>query len=367
MNEHRVIVLFGGDGSEHRVSVASAQNVATHLADARLWYWTTDGPVLEVSSVELFSFERPFENDFSPASKIDWSGISQALRDDAAGGAVFFLALHGGSGENGTIQAELESLGHAFTGSGSAASRLAFDKVRARDVVAARDIRVADACIVDADAATHEKLAALFETHGKVIVKPIADGSSHGVRIVENERELDAAIVAVRRSGGAAHLAEAFIVGRELTVGVVEHRDEDERTPLPCSEVKLDPGRSFDYEGKYLGKGTVELTPAPVSDDVAAAAQHVAMTAHQAVGCAGYSRTDVIIEETENENGLVFLEINTLPGLTAASFIPQQLEAAGTTMKEFLESQLELARKPPFGGEVSPQAPSPEASTRRHR
>ena len=302
--------------------------------------------MLEVSAEELLAFERPFENDFSPASTIEWPGISQALRDGSAGGSVFFLALHGGSGENGAIQGELESLGHAFTGSGSEASRLAFDKVRARDVVAAEDIRVADACVVDADAATHEKLAALFETHGKVVVKPISDGSSHGVRIVDNERELDAAIVAVRRSGGVAHLAEAFIAGRELTVGVVEHRDEDERTPLPCSEVKLDPGRSFDYEGKYLGKGSVELTPAPVSDDVARAAQQVAMTAHQTVGCAGYSRTDVIIQETETENGPVFLEINTLPGLTAASFIPQQLEAAGTTMKEFLESQLALARKP---------------------
>jgi len=200
---------------------------------------------------------------------------------------------------------------------------------------------------VDADAATHEKLAVLFETHGKVVVKPIEDGSSHGVRIVESERELDAAIVAIRQSGGVTHLAEAFIVGRELTVGVVEHGDEDERIPLPCSEVKLDPGRSFDYEGKYLGKGTVELTPAPVSDDVAAAAQHLAMTAHQAVGCAGYSRTDVIITEEDNENRPVFLEINTLPGLTAASFIPQQLEAAGTTMRDFLTAQIELARKPP--------------------
>ena len=346
VNEHRIVILFGGDGNEHSVSVASAQNVASYLPDATLWYWTLDGPVLEVSPEELLSFERPFENDFSPASKTEWSGISQALRDDSAGGSVFFLALHGGSGENGTIQAELESLGHAFTGSASEASRLAFDKVRARDVVAAQHIRVANACIVDADAATHEKLAVLFETHGKVVVKPIADGSSHGVRIVESERELDAAIVAIRQSGGVTHLAEAFIVGRELTVGVVAHRGKHERTALPCSEVKLEPGRSFDYEGKYLGKGTVELTPAPVSDDVAAAAQHVAMTAHQAVGCAGYSRTDVIIEE--NENGPVFLEINTLPGLTAASFIPQQLEAAGTTMKEFLAGQIELARKPPL-------------------
>ena len=81
------------------------------------------------------------------------------------------------------------------------------------------------------------------------------------------------------------------------------------------------------------------------------------MTAHQAVGCAGYSRTDIIIEETENENGPVFLEINTLPGLTAASFIPQQLEAAGTTMKDFLAGQIELARKPTSPGSKCPSEP----------
>ena len=301
--------------------------------------------MVEVGAEALRGFERPFENDFSPTATREWAGISQALGDESAGGAVFFLALHGGSGEDGTIQAELESLGHAFTGSGSAASRLAFDKVRARDVVAAEGVRVADACVVDGDAATHERLAALFDKHGKVVVKPIADGSSHGVRMVESERELDAAIVAIRRSGGISHLAEAFVVGRELTVGVVERRNEGELTPLPCSEVKLDPGRSFDYEGKYLGKGTVELTPAPVSDDVAEAAQRVAMTAHRVVGCAGYSRTDVIIhQDGSDEEGCVFLEINTLPGLTAASFIPQQLEAAGGTMNDFLGGQIELAR-----------------------
>ena len=126
VNEDRVVVLFGGDGNEHRVSVASAQNVASELSEAALWYWTHEGSVLEVDAGALSGFERPFENDFKPTAEREWAGISQALGDDAASGAVFFLALHGGSGEDGTIQAELESLGHAFTGSGSAASRLAF-------------------------------------------------------------------------------------------------------------------------------------------------------------------------------------------------------------------------------------------------
>ena len=191
--------------------------------------------------------------------------------------------------------------GYAFTGSGAEASCAAFDKVRAREALSARGVRVADACLVDGDSATHEKLARLFETHGKVVVKPVFDGSSHGVRFIETEKDLNEVIVDVRRQGGAEVLAEAFIAGRELTVAVCESADG--RTALPCSEVRLDEGRTFDYEGKYLGKGALELTPAPVSDDVASAAQSVALTAHEALGCYGYSRTDVIIPDRPDRSG----------------------------------------------------------------
>ena len=95
MSEHRVIVVFGGDGNEHRVSVASAQNVTANLPGARLWYWSLDGPVLELSAHELSSFERPFERDFDPSSSTEWTTLSEALRDDSASGAIFLLGLHG--------------------------------------------------------------------------------------------------------------------------------------------------------------------------------------------------------------------------------------------------------------------------------
>ncbi|TDI46881.1 MAG: ATP-grasp domain-containing protein [Acidobacteria bacterium] len=338
-----VIVLFGGDGSEHRVSVASAQNVTSHLAEARLWFWTRDGAVHDVERNALLRFERPFERDFSPTPRSIWPDIGRAFEDNVARESVFFLALHGGSGENGTLQNRLETCGYAFTGSGSEASCAAFDKVRAKEALSAQGVCVADACLVDGDSATHEKLAHLFETHGKVVVKPVADGSSHGVRFIETEKDLDAVIVDIRRQGGAKVLAEAFITGRELTVAVYE--SPDGRTALPCSEVCLEEGRTFDYEGKYLGKGTLELTPAPVSDDVASAAQSVALTAHEALGCYGYSRTDIIIPggPYRADRDAVFLELNTLPGLTAASFIPQQLEAARIEMDRFLARQIELA------------------------
>ena len=110
---------------------------------------------------------------------------------------------------------------------------------------------------------------------------------------------------------------------------------------LPPSEVRLDPGRAFDYEGKYLARGTTEITPAEVPPEVTRATQELAQVAHRALGCEGYSRTDVIL----GTSGPVFLEINTLPGLTRASFLPQQLAAEGTSVVDFLRGQLDLARE----------------------
>ena len=105
--------------------------------------------------------------------------------------------------------------------------------------------------------------------------------------------------------------------------------------------MRLEEGRAFDYEGKYLGKGTREITPAEVPAAVSRAAQDLAVAAHQALGCEGYSRTDAIV----SAKGPVFLELNTLPGLTRASFLPQQLAAEGTSMLSFLEGQLAIARR----------------------
>src|SRR5258708_22501964 len=126
--------------------------------------------------------------------------------------------------------------------------------------------------------------------------------------------------------------------GVELTVGVVE---DGPLRALAGRGVGAAPGRAFDYEGKYLGKGTIEITPAEVTAEVARAAQEAAIAAHDALGCEGYSRTDVIV----SPRGPVFLEINTLPGLTRRSFIPQQLAAEGTAIKDFLRDQLALARR----------------------
>ncbi|HWS71459.1 MAG TPA: D-alanine--D-alanine ligase, partial [Thermoanaerobaculia bacterium] len=113
----------------------------------------------------------------------------------------------------------------------------------------------------------------------------------------------------------------------------------DGALPLPVIEIEVDPGFAFDYEGKYLGKGTREICPANISDQVRDAAQRMALAAHEALGCEGYSRTDLIAAA----NGVYYLETNTLPGLTKSSLVPQMLRTAGIPFRDFLDDQLTLA------------------------
>jgi D-alanine-D-alanine ligase len=167
----------------------------------------------------------------------------------------------------------------------------------------------------------------------------MANGSSVGLFIISNAMELDAAISSIQAKGIIPYLCEPFINGREITVGVWQ-RDRSELTVLPCSEVRIYQGAQFDYQGKYLGKGVEELTPAPLTEDESVACQALALRVHEILGCHGYSRTDMIL----NPDGPILLEINTLPGLTKASFIPQQLAVIGVGLREFFESQINQAQ-----------------------
>ncbi len=337
-----VVVVFGGASSERLVSVASAQNVSAHCPEASLWFLTKEGAVAPVSASALAAHQRAFETEFVPAEPPAFASLGAAL--DAQGrGRVFFLALHGGAGEDGSIAAEFERRGLAFTGSDSAASAKAFDKARAKALVGARGARLADAQLIEPSrqaAALEATLHRLLAAAPRWVLKPVADGSSFGLVHLRGAAEVANAAQTLANLN-VRYLAESFIEGRELTVGVVDEAGGP--AALPVSEVRLLPNAAFDYAGKYLGRGTEEITPAALTDAEREAAQRLAVLAHQAVGCFGYSRTDMILHR--DGRGPVFLEINTLPGLTKASFIPQQLAAAGRAFRPFLEHQVELARK----------------------
>ncbi len=335
-----LVVLFGGPSSERKVSVASAQNVASVLGQAEAWFWAPGGEVHAVDRPALLGHQRSFEVEFEPANAPSWPSLQDALDDPRSRALTFFLALHGTGGEDGTAQRLFEQRRIAFTGPGADASAKAFDKEWAKRLAAAAGVPVAESVhLPRGDQATiGSALLGFLGRHGRAVAKPVAGGSSVGLHHLGSVADAQRAASAIAASG-EEYLAEAFVSGSELTVGVVD--DERGTRALPASEVRLEQGRAFDYEGKYLGKGTREITPAEVPAEVSRAAQKVALDAHKALGCEGYSRTDVIC----SDRGPVFLEINTLPGLTRMSFIPQQLAAEGTSLKSFLAGQLTLARR----------------------
>jgi D-alanine-D-alanine ligase len=329
-----LLLLFGGRSDERHVSVASAQNVARSLAGPQLWFWAADGRVYDVAAAELLSHQRPFEADFEPSRPALWPDLEMALDTLPVEDPLFVLALHGGEGEDGTVQRMLERRGIPFTGAGSEASAAAFDKGWAKEIVAGR-LRVPQSRVAPDGAGAVRAARELFTRHEKLVLKPVAGGSSRGLFFADRSTDLER----IAKSIDVPYLVEELVAGRELTVGVVER--EGALLALPVIEIEMEPGRDFDYEGKYLGAGSREICPADIPEVLRDAAQQAALIAHEALGCAGYSRTDVIAAE----GGVTFIELNTLPGLTKASLLPQELAAAGIGFAEFLEEQIAIARR----------------------
>lgn len=333
-----VVLLFGGISDERLVSVASAQNVATLLPGAELWFESADGAVARAELSELTSHQRPFEVPFKPAAKPFAHSVEESLA--SLNGRAIFIGLHGTEGEDGSLQALFEKRKIPFTGSGSDASRVCFDKAIAKKRMADAGLKVPAGFAFrrdDKDAST--RLLNAVKEHGRIVVKPTASGSSFGLNFLFSESDCQSFLKGLPASPYEEYLAEQFLVGREMTVGVLE-RTHGPMMPLPPSEVVMQAGRNFDYQGKYLGKGSTEITPADLNQAEREACQRLALDAHKTLGCAGYSRTDMIL----TSQGPVFLETNTLPGLTRASFIPQQLQAAQIPMTAFIADQMEFAQ-----------------------
>lgn len=335
-NFNDCIILFGGTSEERLVSVASAQNLATALPEATLWFWSKTDKIHEVSHEELSLHKNAFLDGFNPDSKAKFSSLETSL--EAMKGKVIIIGLHGTEGEDGKLQALFETHQIKYTGSDSKASTLAFDKRATKKLAQTNGLSVVtDLALNDFQEAELNELQTFLNIHEKIVLKPLANGSSVGLFIISNKEELNKAIATIKVKGIIPYMAEPFITGREITVGVWQ-KNYHKTIALPCSEVRVLQGGQFDYQGKYLGKGVEELTPAPLTEEEAKACQELALKLHFMIGCKGYSRTDMIL----TDKGPVILEINTLPGLTKASFIPQQLSAIKTDLRAFFSAQILL-------------------------
>jgi D-alanine-D-alanine ligase len=325
----RITILFGGTNKERLVSVASAQALCEALPEADLWFWAADDSVHETDMKALAGHSRPFEHEFLPGGARVGRSIEEALDQAKIDGRVLVLGLHGGRAENGELQAACEWRGIPYTGSNSTSSHLAFDKVSAKRFAAIAGVNATIGIrLADVEAALAE--------HGRLIAKPTHDGSSYGLIFVNAKQDL----VAVRNAARTeTYLIEPYISGVEATCGVLE-RSNGEVFSLPPIEIVPGEG-NFDYTAKYLLKSTQEICPGRFSPEITAALKDQALRAHKALSCTGYSRTDFIV----SDKGPVYLETNTLPGLTRASLYPKALKAQGIEFADFLKDQIVLAER----------------------
>jgi len=285
-----VAVLYGGISAEREVSLSTGAQVVAALREAGF----------EVSPIEV--------TQDLPAT----IGALQAARPDAV-----FNALHGRFGEDGCIQGVLDWMGLPYTHSGVRASSVAMDKAAAKAVFQAHGLSVAAHRIV-----SPEELERADPLPLPYVVKPVDEGSSVGVIILregDNRREQ----IAREWRFGPRIMAESYIPGRELTVAVMG--DE----ALAVTEIAT--GNIFyDYEAKYADGGSVHVLPAAIHPDVAAEAKRMAVAAHKALGCRGVSRSDFRYDDTAGEPGrLYLLEVNTQPGMTRTSLLPEQAAHRG--------------------------------------
>ena len=324
----RITILFGGTNKERLVSVASAQALHSALPDADLWFWDVDDTVHETASEALLKHSRPFEDPFMPGTP-SLGRIDQALDRARGEDRLLVLGLHGGTAENGELQAMCEMRGIPFTGSGSASSHLAFDKVAAKRFAEIAGVKAPSGIAL-------EDLDTALAEHGRLIAKPARDGSSYGLIFVNARQDL----VAVRDAARTEeYLVEPYISGVEATCGVLEQSDG---SIIALPPIEIVPGEgAFDYTAKYLLKSTQEICPGRFTAEISAQLMDQALRAHRALSCGGYSRSDFIV----SDKGLVYLETNTLPGLTKASLYPKSLKAQGIEFVDFLRDQIALAEK----------------------
>jgi D-alanine-D-alanine ligase len=294
-----VVVLMGGWSSEREVSLTSGRGVAGALRE-RGW-----------SNVTELDMGRDVAQRLSE------------LKPD-----VVFNALHGTPGEDGTVQGMMDLMGIRYTHSGLETSVIAIDKELTKMVLVPHGIRMPAGKVV-----VSESIYSADPIERPYVLKPVNEGSSVGVAIVTDDGNYGNPIG--RDVPGPWHefdelLAEPFIKGRELTVAVLG--DE----PLAVTELKIDSG-FYDYEHKYTDGRTVHVCPAEVPDEIARAMMDMAAKAHRLLGCKGASRSDFRWDEEQGEAGLYLLEVNTQPGMTPLSLVPEQAKMRGITYGELVE------------------------------
>ncbi|WP_281976862.1 D-alanine--D-alanine ligase [Pseudorhizobium flavum] len=304
MSDKHVAVLMGGFSSERPVSLSSGAACAQAL----------EAEGYRVTRVDV---DR------------NVSGVLSDLRPDVA-----FNALHGPFGEDGTIQGVLEYLQIPYTHSGVLASALAMDKGQAKHVAKAAGIPVAEARVM-----SRFDIGNRHPIEPPYVVKPVREGSSFGVVIVKADQSHPPQVLSSDEwRYGNEVMVERYVHGRELTCGVMGD------AALGVTEVVPTGNAFYDYDAKYAAGGSTHILPAQISSNVYQKIQSLALKAHQAMGCRGVSRSDFRYDDRVSEDGeVIWLEVNTQPGMTPTSLVPEMAAHAGLSFGDLVRWMVEDA------------------------
>ncbi len=301
----KIGVLMGGPSTERDISLKSGKAVLEALQKLQL-----DAVAIDIKS----------EDHRQTAEQIRSFGIDCA-----------FVVLHGRFGEDGQIQSILEGLKLRYTGSGVKASSIAMDKISAKQLLREEGLPVADQVIIEKKSFDRGKqVKAGFSLPW--VIKPAAHGSSIGLSIADSADEV---LPAVDFALGFDDriLIEEYIKGREMTVGILQDQ------PLCVIEI-VTKNRFFDFQAKYQNGFTEYIVPAQLPEDIALKARKIALEAHRALGCFGFSRVDIMLD---GANRMCILEVNTIPGLTSSSLLPKAAKYAGIDFEQLCLKLLESA------------------------
>ncbi|NIM19242.1 MAG: D-alanine--D-alanine ligase [Candidatus Latescibacteria bacterium] len=339
--KHTILFLVGGDSPERDVSIESGKSMYEALKKKGYKVIVADPGRPEIPPTEdpakmfeasQITAEPPIigENIFaSRAAFLEYLCGFEKLQFD-----VVFNALHGGVGEDGTLQACLDFLGISYTGSGALACALAMNKSLSKHLVSSRGVPLAEGFVIKEDELEMADIEQRIqdEVGFPVVIKPNQQGSSVGVSIVDEPGGLHEAFSKAAPLD-RAFLVERYIEGTEVTASILGNE------ALPLLEIRTKEG-FYDYRNKYTPGANEYLVPAPIDAKTTEAIQTSALRAYHALGCRAYARVDFRLAKDCRH---YFLEINTLPGMTASSLVPKAAKAAGIDFSELVERILHLS------------------------
>jgi D-alanine-D-alanine ligase len=318
MHKIRVAVLRGGPSSEYEVSLKTGATILSHMPGH---YHPID---------ILIDKQGVWHQNGIPVEP------HQVLKHVDA----VVVAMHGQYGEDGKVQRLLETFGVPFTGSDSLGSALGMNKDISKKIFKQHGIKTPYHELANIPGSIEHQALELFRKFSMpVVVKPVSAGSSVGVTIAKNIGELEAGLRKAYEHGDQA-MVEEFIQGKEATCGVVDDFRGQSTYPLFPTEIVPQSAVFYDYDAKYADGGSVHICPGNFSEEEKKAIQDAAVLAHKALNLRHYSRSDFMVHP---KRGVYILEVNTLPGFTETSLLPQSLQAVGCSIGDFLDHVIKLA------------------------